>query len=54
MIYGIGTDIVLISRIRALQERWGDRGTQRSDDRYGGNPVSEWPPMNARAGRTAD
>jgi holo-[acyl-carrier protein] synthase len=29
MIYGIGTDIVLISRIRDLQARWGDRFARR-------------------------
>jgi holo-[acyl-carrier protein] synthase len=29
MIYGIGTDIVLIARIRSLQARWGDRLARR-------------------------
>ena len=29
MIYGIGTDIVLIARIRALTERWGERFPRR-------------------------
>jgi len=29
MIYGIGTDIVLIARIRSLQARWGDRFARR-------------------------
>ena len=29
MIYGIGTDIVLISRIRTLLERWGERFPRR-------------------------
>jgi holo-[acyl-carrier protein] synthase len=29
MIYGIGTDIVLIARIRTLIERWGDRFPRR-------------------------
>jgi holo-[acyl-carrier protein] synthase len=29
MIYGIGTDIVLIARIRTLIDRWGDRFPRR-------------------------
>lgn len=29
MIYGIGTDIVLIARIISLQARWGDRFARR-------------------------
>ena len=29
MIYGIGTDIVLIGRVRTLLERWGDRFPRR-------------------------
>jgi holo-[acyl-carrier protein] synthase len=29
MIYGIGTDIVLIERIRTLQARWGERFARR-------------------------
>ena len=29
MIYGIGTDIVLIARIRTLIERWGERFPRR-------------------------
>lgn len=29
MIYGIGTDIVLIARIQGLLERWGDRFSRR-------------------------
>jgi holo-[acyl-carrier protein] synthase len=29
VIYGIGTDIVLIERIRSMQQRWGERFARR-------------------------
>jgi holo-[acyl-carrier protein] synthase len=51
VIYGIGTDIVLIERIRSMQQRWGERFARRV---LGPDELAEYHRRHGRGSAGAD